>query len=381
MPRNDTSVLWIDLAGLPAVVNNDICVDVVCATRGINVSQCRRFMRAAIPAHGAAEPVQVDHHTKTFRVCRLDGTCRPFIGNGYYVGQHPYTNVTKYASVLRPHAQLGANMFVAEFTYSMTEAEKLELLDSAHSMGVKVIWSLRGKPGAPFPDGLGFGAGVFANMSQAEAMLASSQWEANVRGNISAVVGHPALLAWSICDDCCPLAPQLDAVSLQSRMYNLVKSIDPMHAVTGAVQCANAWLWSDVPSSRPPDPAIVTAAIIPFTAQPQLQLGMDFFCTENYKQLLKQHAGDGTWGPQGGEVVMDGDVASMTDGAFRNGIPFEILVNLPGLWQKSGFQAHPAAPRFKRSTMWLGVVNAEMVHSGALDRGGPNVLRLTRLGP
>ena len=112
-------------------------------------------------------------------------------------------------------------------------------------------------------------------------------------------------------------------------------------------------MWNDVPSAQAPEPAGGTKkAVIPFSAQPQLQLGQDFFCQENYKQLLRQHAGDGSW--EGGE---------QTDGSMRNGIPYEVLVNLPGLWQKSGFQAHPAAPRFKRSTMWLGLISAGMVNS------------------
>ena len=98
-------------------------------------------------------------------------------------------------------------------------------------------------------------------------------------------------------------------------MYNLIKSIDPYHvssfrhrpsdrqvglalnysnlalilsqAITGAAQCANSWMWNDVPSAQAPEPAGGTKkAVIPFSAQPQLQLGQDFFCQENYKQQL-----------------------------------------------------------------------------------------------
>jgi hypothetical protein len=63
---SDGSVLHFSLGGLPATVNNDLCVDVAFATG--KVSQCRRFMRAAMPPHGAAQPVQVDHHTKRFLI-------------------------------------------------------------------------------------------------------------------------------------------------------------------------------------------------------------------------------------------------------------------------------------------------------------------------
>ena len=344
-PRNGTSVLWFGLSGLPAVINNDICVLVVMGTGKIR--QCRRLMRTTAPAPGSAvQPVQIDHHTQTFRIAG-----KPFIGTGWYVGQQPSPNITRFLNVLRPHAELGANMFVAEDTYNMAQADKLKLLDGAHAMGIKIIWSLRGKKGHKFPDGLGFGAGVFSNISEAEAMLANAQWERNLLGNVSAVMDHPALLGWYLCDDCCPLAANLNEISLQARVYNLIKQRDPYHAISGAAQCSNSWLWNDVPSSEAPDPP-VESATIPFSAQPQLQLGMDFFCQENYKQLLRQHAGDGTW--KGGE---------QTDGAMRNGIPFEVLVNLPGLWQKTGFQGHPAAPRFKRSTMWLGLLSAGMVNS------------------
>ena len=194
-PRNGSSVLRFDLSGLPALINNDICVQILYSTG--KVRQCRRLMRTTAPPPGSTvNPVQIDHHTQTFRIAG-----RPFIGTGWYVGQQPSTNVTRFLSVLRPHAELGANMFVAEDTYNMAQDDKMKLLDGAHAMNVKVIWSLRGKPGHKFPDGLGFGAGVFTNMSEAEAMLASAQWEANLRGNVSAVMHHPALLGFYICDD------------------------------------------------------------------------------------------------------------------------------------------------------------------------------------
>eukprot|EP01052_Picozoa_sp_SAG31_P004316 SAG31_NODE_178_length_21247_cov_11.492009_2_plen_421_part_00 len=194
-PRNGSSVLRFDLSGLPALINNDICVQIVYSTG--KVHQCRRLMRTTAPPLGSTvEPVQIDHHTQTFRVAG-----RPFIGTGWYVGQQPSTNVTRFLNVLRPHAELGANMFVAEDTYNMAQDDKLKLLDGAHAMNVKVIWSLRGKKGHKFPDGLGFGAGVFTNISEAEAMLVNTQWEANLRGNVTAVMNHPALLGFYICDD------------------------------------------------------------------------------------------------------------------------------------------------------------------------------------
>jgi len=77
--------------------------------------------------------------------------------------------------------------------------------------------------------------------------------------------------------------------------------------------------------------------------------------TENYGQSLAVHAGDGT--QQHGTSL---------DGAFRNGLAFEPIVNCYGLWPnqpmgKGSFGEHPAAPKMTRSAMWLAALTAGMV--------------------
>ena len=46
----------------------------------------------------------------------------------------------------------------------------------------------------------------------------------------------------------CPVDENLGNVTVQARLYNLIKSLDPYHLVSGAVQCHNLWMWSDVPA-------------------------------------------------------------------------------------------------------------------------------------
>jgi hypothetical protein len=58
--------------------------------------------------------------------------------------------------------------------------------------------------------------------------------------------------------------------------YQLIKTIDPYHIVTGAVQCAVTWPWTDVPTN----PALPAAMMTP--EQPTLQLSLDYFLVENY---------------------------------------------------------------------------------------------------
>ena len=44
-----------------------------------------------------------------------------------------------------------------------------------------------------------------------------------------------------MCDDCCPIGPNLGNVSKQAKLYNYIKSLAPHKLVVGAIQCASAW--------------------------------------------------------------------------------------------------------------------------------------------
>ena len=44
--------------------------------------------------------------------------------------------------------------------------------------------------------------------------------------------------AADICDDCCDDQPDISAMA---QIYNILKTIDPYHLVTGAVNCDDVW--------------------------------------------------------------------------------------------------------------------------------------------
>merc|ERR1719272_1058277 len=58
--------------------------------------------------------------------------------------------------------------------------------------------------------------------------------------NVTFVQNHPALLGYYICDDCCSNNAN---VSLQSQVYQLLKTLDPYHVTIGAVNCGNSWMF------------------------------------------------------------------------------------------------------------------------------------------
>lgn len=154
----------------------------------------------------------------------------------------------------------------------------------------------------------------------------------------------------------------LGQVTFQAKLYNLIKQLDPYHLVTGAVQCHNLWMWSDVPAYPPHGLAPAEAqayrsgSCVPSVgSQPPLQLSLDLIMAENYGQQLISHAGDGT--------VAHG---TALDGSFRNGLTFEPIVNCHGLWadQRTSagvFGDHPSAPEATRSALWLAIVTANMI--------------------
>ena len=63
--------------------------------------------------------------------------------------------------------------------------------------------------------------------------------------------------------------------SFMAQVYNVVKEADPYHAIIGAINCANTWLFSDVPSFIPGQ-ADLSDATIPFGIQPHTQLSLDY---------------------------------------------------------------------------------------------------------
>lgn len=155
-------------------------------------------------------------------------------------------------------------------------------------------------------------------------------------------------------------------MSKQAKLYNFIKSLAPTKLVVGAIQCDNAWMWTDVPSAPVhPDGAsgVENASVIPIGVQPRLQLSLDVLMMENYNGLVSQHAGGGSWvtGPRG-------------DGTVRHGAERAVITNIHGIWSQgqgspADFRNYPAAPEQSRSMMWLGVITAGMFNSLTFDGG------------
>ena len=65
--------------------------------------------------------------------------------------------------------------------------------------------------------------------------------------------------------------------AFQSQAYNYIKTLDPYHIVIGASDCADNYIFSDVPSSPVEPTAKLSDAVIGFAEQPHTQLSLD--CT------------------------------------------------------------------------------------------------------
>ncbi len=126
------------------------------------------------------------------------------------------------------------------------------------------------------------------------------------------------------------------------------KALDPYHVVIGASDCADNYIFSDVPSLPVEPTATLSDAIIGFGQQPHTQLSLDYVMIENYGGGLPGHRNGGTWSTGVGN-----------DGRLRNGIPFEPLCNCPGFgssWQT--VTDCGAGETILFSEMWEGVITA-----------------------
>jgi hypothetical protein len=358
---NSSTVLTFPLETLPQSINNDLRITVIgIPWRAEQLVMWRRFIRQAassrmddpsswisanVPATtgSGAEPSQVDHHIQALRV-----KGEPFVGQGWYVyGAFAWAqrNISMLFEPVKRQAELGINMVMPYNLNDFNVTDQRLYLDWCHAAGVKVLYPMIYFTGA-------------LNKQNYGNDWASPEWIAAVSANVSHVKDHPAILAWYICDDCCPRNVNLGNTSLQAKLYSLIKMVDPYHVVSGAVQCSNLWMFSDVPTWPPAAPSVSAAAAtrsgscVPLRGtQPPLQLSLDLILTENYAQTLEAHAGDATTanGPS-------------RDGAFRNGMARAPLVNCPGLWTGShAFADFPGSPRQTRTKMWLAVVTTDFL--------------------
>ena len=258
---------------------------------------------------------------------------------------------------LKLQAKLGDNMEMPYGVGWWPPAEQIALLDGFHALGLKVLYPLAPMLGKEYtqagaPDGPWF--------RRLDIALDDPQWQADIRSNVSLVKDHPAILGWYICDDCCPFAPAsqpIGNISKEAIVYNLIKELDPYHLTFGAIQCNDAWMWSDVPSYLPPDDVDTPAAVIPQGHQPRLQLSLDVPLWEHY-----------------GDVLSDGPPRSLpsdanpfgvawsenADACIRLGSWFEPIINCHGLWYNGGFNDYPSSPSATRSAMWLSILDADL---------------------
>ena len=200
--------------------------------------------------------------------------------------------------------------------------------------------------------------------------ISDPEWVAGVTANVSFVMHHPALLGYYICDDCCPVNDNFHNVGLQARLYQLIKSIDPYHIVTGAVQCSITWPWTDVPSN-PSLPSLPAVSGLP--EQPALQLSLDYFLVENCERSLSlclffslslclsvslslSLPGCLTLS----QCISDGALAinHLADAGVRQGNHNGAICNCNGLWAQGAgspgeFDDYPSAPASLQTVMWL----------------------------
>ena len=221
---NRSLALRFPLSSLPAILNNDIGIAVIIlAGSGSSSSllpslprtlpmKWRRLMRAPPPVgDGEAASVQVDHHSRALRV---NGSF--FVGHGapnlhahfitlalqyfdlngragwYVYGNHAM-GIDELFAPVRQQAEIGISMVMPYALYEYDEATQLQYLDSCHEAGVKVLYDV---------SRLGFSA-TGAALPIADNYTndwASEAWVAAVKGNVSLVNEHPAIMAFYICD-------------------------------------------------------------------------------------------------------------------------------------------------------------------------------------
>ena len=265
---------------LPANVTADITIVMTVGT-AVHATVRRRFVRLSpLPAGATAVPTALDHTTKGVLVGG-----EPFLGIGWYVAPSSAEgNVNLFSG-------LGINQIMP---YALKETPTIahnatrlvRYLDEAEAAGVKILWPMQqfGWTGNPACDPLSpsFDKSRPKSCNYTE-QISDPEWVAGVTANVSFVMHHPALLGYYICDDCCPVNDNFHNVGLQARLYQLIKSIDPYHIITGAVQCSITWPWTDVPSN-PSLPSLPAVSGLP--EQPALQLSLDYFLVENCERSL-----------------------------------------------------------------------------------------------
>eukprot|EP01047_Picozoa_sp_COSAG01_P036128 COSAG01_NODE_2809_length_7041_cov_4.383751_1_plen_609_part_00 len=177
-----------------------------------------------------------------------------------------------------------------------------------------------------------FAAGVYVMLyiptaghcNGTHAMHSCAQDRQYMRGNVSLVRDHPALIAYYICDDCCQGQEYLLELA---EVYRELKQLDPYTLTTGALECDEMHAF----------------------VEPHLSL--DAPMRENYRPDLAFHSSDGVHG-RGGE----GPDGTGSDGSMRMPpMTFSVLINLADAVRQP-------RPKLAQTAAWLSVITAQMAH-------------------
>lgn len=363
-------VLSFSLDNLPSTINQDVRIEITLPSGKI-VTKWRRLARAPpLPAGSTVLPVQVDHSIKSLLV---DG--RPHAGTGFYLSWDAQTygafaNMTEY--IEKSLAPSGLNHGMIYRLHALPPAEMLYVLDRAHSVGFKVMLDMPtdlDDCGKPQPPNMNVGTRpkypTCFNDTESPGLV-------SLKSLVGLVKRHPALLGYYICDDCC----QSDVgAAYQAQGYNMIKGLDPYHAVIGASDCGDDWTFFDnamTCTNRngtepkfpwdvcPPPTADTSLPVVLFGEQPTTQLSLDYLLQENYGGGLASHAGRGHW-----DINTPGEDRSAVqkDGWFRAPLPFEPLANCPS-------SIHDTRPASSYSQAWMSAVIADMWDQ-LIFAGGP----------
>ena len=205
VPGGGTATLEFSLAALPPTVLAELTVQVTVmrgAETELELTKTKVFHRAPPPTSGYNGSIwQVDHQHRGMLV----NGWLPFVGVGWFhTGfDHPGSGVgdPTFYDPTAPRAQAEGASLVAEWgKHGHTLAllgqpgpHTLAVLDALQASGMHAMVTLPYTNGAP---------------TNAKIDLSSPLWSASggyldqIKGNMSAVMGHPAVQAWYICDDC-----------------------------------------------------------------------------------------------------------------------------------------------------------------------------------
>ena len=336
-PQNGTSVLWFSLSALSDTVNADLKIVVYgeALPQKTNITILRRLLRA--PQSGAPDVgVSVIDHTT--RQILIDG--RGFQGVGWYVNGGG--SVSSQLATISTQVRLGVNQIMPYAMVDMNATEQRTYMDACHAMGVKVLYPMQMYGQSGTGHARNWSSGYFQHFNGSAAAAA---WQAQVLATVETWKTHPALLGWYICDDCTVVNANIKEVSMEARLYNLIRSRDMYHITAGAIQGGSPWMHSDVPNAIAPSASQPRCSHIAHSGaamdwagcNPDTQLSIDYSLMENYNRLL---------------INLDSPLQQNRD--VRRGMEQAVIANCNGLWVDGNFLDDPAVPNDLASAMWLG---------------------------